>query len=367
MNILFEFQKKPLVFNNPAKIISCFEPDRLEAAFAEMEEALKQGYYLAGFIAYEAGYAFEEKLLAKTHRDFPLLHIGCYSAPLVRREYFGNKGEYSTISNLRKNITKANYSANIQKIRHFIEIGDVYQITYCIKMLFDFDGSPYNLYRRLLESQAVPYPAYIETKKFHIISLSPEMFLFKKGNFLATKPMKGTWPRHENFFLDIFSPLCLKYDRKNRAENVMIADLLRNDLGRIGKKIRAPKLFEVAKYRTLAQMTSTVTAWVNKDLPLYDLFKAVFPSGSVTGAPRIRAMQIIRDIENEERKIYTGAIGYITPQKDIFFNIPIRTVLLENGRGEMGIGGGIVWDSTSEGEWQEGDWKAKFLVELSQA
>jgi para-aminobenzoate synthetase/4-amino-4-deoxychorismate lyase len=144
----------------------------------------------------------------------------------------------------------------------------------------------------------------------------------------------------------------------------MIADLLRNDLGRLALDIKAPRLFEVARYKTLCQMTSTVTAKIDREISIYRLFASLFPSGSVSGAPKIRAMQIIRELEKEERKIYTGAIGYITPEKDMFFNIPIRTLLIQGNSGQMGIGGGIVWDSTSDGEWNEGLLKAKFLTDL---
>ncbi|MEI6863509.1 MAG: chorismate-binding protein, partial [Candidatus Omnitrophota bacterium] len=218
------------------------------------------------------------------------------------------------------------------------------------------------LYHALFNDQPVPYPAYIDAGKFKILSLSPEKFLHKTGTHIITKPMKGTWQRGSGIVRDILERIRFQYDHKNRAENIMIADLLRNDLGRIGTSIRAPTLFEIASYKTLFQMTSTVTGKVKKDIPLYDLFGAIFPSGSVTGAPRMRAMQIIRNLENEDRKIYTGAIGYITPERDMFFNIPIRTILLEKGRAEMGIGGGIVWDSTPEGEWNEGLLKAKFIT-----
>ncbi len=366
MQILIEFHRKALTFKDPLKIISCFEYANLPRCFHEMEDALRSGYYLAGFFSYESGYSFEECLtLAGKKFDFPLLYMGCYRQPVAGRDYFCKDNGGSSVYNLHKNITKDDYFLNIEKIRNFIEIGDVYQITYCIKALFDFKGSSYGLYRRLFREQPVPYPAYIHTDNFDILSLSPEMFIYKNGGFISTKPMKGTWPKKNNLFMDMFSAMRLKYDSKNRAENVMIADLLRNDLGRIGKLIRAPKLFEVASYRTLCQMTSTVTAHINHDVAVYDLFKAAFPSGSVTGAPRIRAMQIIKDIEKEERKIYTGAIGYISPGKDMFFNIPIRTLLVSAGRGEMGIGGGIVWDSTSQGEWLEGEWKARFLSDIA--
>ncbi len=176
--------------------------------------------------------------------------------------------------------------------------------------------------------------------------------------------MKGTWPRGDTLISDIIERIRFNRDEKNRAENVMIADLLRNDLGRIGHHVTTPRLFEVAGYKTLYQMTSTVTASLPEDISLHRLFSAIFPSGSVTGAPKIRAMEIIRELEAEERRIYTGAIGYITPGKDLFFNIPIRTLFIRDGHGEMGIGGGIVWDSTPLGEWNEGLLKAHFVTGL---
>ncbi|MDD2702397.1 MAG: chorismate-binding protein, partial [Candidatus Omnitrophica bacterium] len=154
-------------------------------------------------------------------------------------------------------------------------------------------------------------------------------------------------------------------DEKNKAENIMITDLLRHDIGKIGNVVRVPKVFTVTGYNTLYQMTSTVTGKVRRDIALYDLFAALFPSGSVTGAPKIRAMEIIKELESEERKIYTGAIGYISPDRDMYFNIPVRTLLINGQSGEMGIGGGIVWDSTVEGEWNEGMLKARFLTDIA--
>jgi para-aminobenzoate synthetase/4-amino-4-deoxychorismate lyase len=268
------------------------------------------------------------------------------------------------LRNLRLNISKEDYFANIEAIRSHIAEGDVYQITYCIKLLFDVAGDPLPLYCRLRKAQPVPYPAFIQSDQWTILSLSPEKFIRKSGGQIVTKPMKGTWVRGTNLVSDYCRRLHFAHDTKNRAENVMIADLLRNDLGRVGDTVRAPRLFEVAGYKTLFQMTSTVSARVHHNIPLYDLFAALFPSGSVTGAPKIRAMEIIKCIEAQERRIYTGAIGYITPGKDLFFNIPIRTLLLRHGRGEMGIGGGIVWDSTPQGEWEEGLLKARFVTDL---
>jgi para-aminobenzoate synthetase/4-amino-4-deoxychorismate lyase len=330
-----------------------------------MELALSRGCYLAGFLSYEAGYCFEEKFSSRRLYDFPLLYFGVYRQPDEQVVELSGPPLAKLPEKMRLNISRDEYSLNIGTIRDYIAKGDVYQITYCIKLFFEFRGDPFCLYKQLLNEQPVPYPAHIQAEGFNILSLSPELFIKKNSTRIVTKPMKGTWPRGIGVFSDLVSPLRLKYDSKNRAENVMIADLLRNDLGRLGLNIKAPRLFEVAKYKTLCQMTSTVTAKVDKDISVYKLFSSLFPSGSVSGAPKIRAMEIISRLEKEERKIYTGAIGYITPERDMFFNIPIRTLLIQGSCGQMGIGGGIVWDSTADGEWEEGMLKAKFLTDLA--
>ena len=364
MLVLIQFEKKPLLFKKPKYIISCADASSFSACFLEIEQALKHGYYLAGFFSYEAGYCFEERLRENKAYDFPLIHLGVYESPQPYKINRKNLTLKNNLKDMRLNISQDDYSFNIQTIRDYIEKGDVYQITYCIKLLFKFFGDPFSFYNLLLKEQPVPYPAYIETDQFQILSCSPEMFIKKESSHVVTKPMKGTWPRGQSMIPDFFARIRLQYDAKNRAENVMIADLLRNDLGRVGINIRAPRLFEVAKYNTLYQMTSTVTGRVHKDVPIYEIFASLFPSGSVTGTPKIRAMEIIKGLEREERRIYTGAIGYITPDRDLFFNIPIRTLLIRQESGEMGIGGGIVWDSTSQGEWDEGLLKAKFLTDI---
>jgi len=362
MKILTQFEKRNFLFENPEFIISCTDPSLFNKSFQDIEAALSKGYYLAGFFSYEAGYCFEKKLNKNKQYDFPLIYLGAYKKPEQKRINFSRPAINSHAFDLKLNIAKKEYALNIEAIRNYIAKGDVYQITYCIKLFFKYRHDSFSLYGKLLKEQPVPYPAYIQTDKFQILSLSPELFIKKNSTHLITKPMKGTWARGGGMFSDLFAPFRLKYDKKNRAENVMIADLLRNDLGRMGANIKAPTLFEVARYKTLCQMTSTVTAKVEKDLSIYKLFSSIFPSGSVTGAPKIRAMEIIDELEKEERKIYTGAIGYITPDKDMFFNIPIRTLLIQGDQGEMGIGGGIVWDSTPEGEWNEGLLKAKFFT-----
>ncbi|MFH1398253.1 MAG: chorismate-binding protein [Candidatus Omnitrophota bacterium] len=362
MKTIIQFEKKPILFQDPEFIIRCNEPAQFDACFQDMEAALKNGYYLAGFLSYEAGYCFEERLRENKNYEFPLIYLGAYAKPVTFKPYRKKAVRNIKINFLGLNISQEKYFSNIRTIRSYIAKGDVYQITYCIKLLFEFSGDSFHLYNALLNEQPVPYPAYIETDEFKILSLSPEMFIKKTSRQVITKPMKGTWQRGLNPASDLYRRMRFQFDRKNRAENLMIADLLRNDLGRMGDAIRAPRLFEVTGYKTLFQMTSTVTGRTDNNISLSGLFKSIFPSGSVTGAPKIRAMEIIKELESDERRIYTGAIGYITPKKDLFFNVPIRTLLVRDGRGEMGVGGGIVWDSTPLGEWNEGLLKASFLT-----
>lgn len=366
MRVLVEFEKRPRLFSNPEKIIVCRDPVEIPKTFEKMENALSAGFSLAGFLSYESGYSFEEKLLplCPDDRALPLIQMGCFTSfdvpksspePKTRGHLFG----------YHENESYPSYAKHIGIIRDHIRDGDVYQITYCHKKKFRWSGSPEFIYRYLKKTQPVPYPSMIQDGRFSILSLSPELFFMKKGRAIMTKPMKGTWPRGRNFLTDLFELSKFRNDEKNRAENLMITDLLRNDLGRIGRNVRVPELFGIRAYKTCRQMTSTVTAEIRPEIPLIELFGALFPSGSVTGAPKLRAMEIIRSLEQEPREIYTGAIGYITPDREMQFSVPIRTLLLKDDfRGEMGVGGGIVWDSTPEGEWDESRLKSAFLEKL---
>jgi len=364
MDIDIQFENKPLFFTHPQAIICCHHPCKLLEAFCAIESWLARGFYVAGFLSYEAGYCFEPCFQQKDSYDFPLLLMGVYKKPQARRRPLVSSAGFS-IKNLHLSTTFTDYAEHIRSIRQYIAQGDVYQITYCIKLFCDFFGDAKSLYVQLLKNQPVPYPAYLETEQFKILSLSPERFIKKNNQILLAEPMKGTWPREKNIVLDVLARWRLGHDTKNRAENLMITDLLRNDLGRVAKDISVPKIFTVAKYNTLFQMTSTVRGIVPSAVLMQDLFSSIFPSGSVTGAPKVRAMQIIQDLEPFERKIYTGAIGYIAPDRGCYFNIPIRTILIEGSKAEMGIGGGIVWDSTPQGEWGEGMLKAKFFSDFS--
>ena len=361
MEIHIGFDGQYRVFRDPVDELQTWRAEELPSLFARVESALRAGYFVAGFLTYEAGYAFEKVFAGGPGAaDFPLMHFGVFQAMEV--ELPPKPGRSPTPVESELDIEFAAYGHNIEKIREYIRKGDVYQITYCVKNLLRYPGDPVALYHRLLRLQPVPYPACVLAPGYQLLSLSPELFFRKVGAAITTKPMKGTWVRGANSLADWMNRRKLHYDEKNRAENVMITDLMRNDLGRIGTGVRVPRLFEVASYTTLHQMTSTVTAVVPAEIPAFDLFRALFPSGSVTGAPKIRAMQIIREIEDGPRRIHTGVIGFLTPARDMCFNVAIRTLLLRDGMGEMGVGGGIVWDSTPAGEYEECRIKSAFLA-----
>ena len=367
MRILLESNRKDkensknYLFDSPHYIIQCHRLAEVANAFAELELAAQKGFWLAGFIAYEAGYAFEKVLLNDKLYDFPLVCFGAYSGPFPPESLPVSPTRNSTPVPSQ---TKKEYRAKIGKIKKYLAAGETYQVNYTFKHKFNLYGSPYDLYQKLKARQATPYSAFIGSYNFSILSLCPELFFRKSGNRIKVRPMKGTIAPGPG------NSRRLKNDRKNRSENLMIVDLLRNDLGKLARPgtVRTTGLFDIEKYKTLYQMTSTIEAEIPAGIKLYDLFKGLFPSGSVTGAPKVRTMQIIRELEKEERGIYTGSIGFISPQKEMVFNVAIRTLLLRPSpifsrcyHGELGIGSGITYDSDAEEEYRECLLKSRFL------
>ncbi|MCB2183058.1 MAG: aminodeoxychorismate synthase component I [Desulfobulbaceae bacterium] len=369
------------LFSEPVARLRLIGGTEVEGFLNQARTWLDKGFYLAGWLAYEMGYLLEASLagLIDFTEDQILADLGVYKAPVVfdhgsetdkqsfRPQNIGGdeqNGDEYIVSNLRLNIGKNEYLSAIDSIKSYIAAGDTYQVNYTLKLLFDFHGSPIRLYEDLRRNQSVSYAAYIQHENNRILSFSPELFFRKDGNVCTVRPMKGTMKRGRTNAEDDANTLFLQNDAKNRSENVMIVDLLRNDLGRLSlpDTVKVSSLFDVEKYETLHQMTSTITGQLPDETGLSDLLKALFPCGSVTGAPKIRTMEIIRELEPDVRGVYTGAIGYLAPSGDAVFNVPIRTVVLENGRGEMGIGSGIVHDSDPENEWQECRLKAHFLT-----
>jgi para-aminobenzoate synthetase / 4-amino-4-deoxychorismate lyase len=364
---------RSLLYTEPEEIISASAPDEVNVALDAVSAGLARGLHAAGFFSYELGYCLEPKLsgLLPADRSVPLFWIGLFRAsqPLddaYTRGWLEAHGaaDRAKISNLRLSWSREQYRNAFNKVEDYIAAGDVYQINLTLKYLFAFEGDPVALYAALRRKQRVAYGALIHTGDLDVLSLSPELFFRRQGKHMSTRPMKGTAPRGRTPREDARTKTWLAMDEKQRAENLMIVDLLRNDLGRVARigSVEVTDLFTVETYRSVHQMTSGITAELRSDMGLKDMLRALFPCGSVTGAPKVRAMEIIRELESGPRGVYTGAIGHIAPSGDAQFNVAIRTVVLSGESGEMGIGGGIVSDSKEESEFEECLLKAQFLT-----
>ncbi|MCC3860378.1 aminodeoxychorismate synthase component I [Pseudemcibacter aquimaris] len=365
--------KASYVFDNPIDIITAKTPEELKASLKKIKSLLSDGFYVAGFISYEAGLCFEDKLnaLLPSNLKTPLLQMGVFKVPEILNakdtdDYWKqyDDGFYS-LQELSLSKNRDAYKTDFDQIQNYLKSGDIYQVNYTQKADFKFEGNARSFFAALRKAQQVEYGAFIETDDLTVLSLSPELFIRKDGNELTAKPMKGTGPRGRNAEEDIIFKDRLSNSEKDKAENLMIVDLLRNDLSKTAKagSVNVPKLFEVEKYRTLFTMTSTVKAVVADNVHPVDVMTSVFPCGSVTGAPKIRSQEIIAELEKRERGIYTGAIGYFSPDGDMCFSVPIRTLTIDaDGCGELGIGGGIVADSEAEKEYDECLLKASFVT-----
>jgi para-aminobenzoate synthetase / 4-amino-4-deoxychorismate lyase len=355
---------KPLTFQHPVRVIAAHKAEDVLPCFQLVQEAVEKGYYAAGYLSYESAPAFDPAFKVKSGGSFPLLWFGIFSKPVPQQ--ISSKGEFS-VSEWNPAITMEEYNQSISSIKKSIQYGNTYQTNYTIRLHSHFSGDSLAFYNRLKKAQSSNYCAYIHTGEHSILSASPELFFHLDNGKITTRPMKGTVKRGASFEEDARNANWLLQSEKNRAENLMIVDLLRNDLGMVAESgtVEVEKLFEIEQYPTVHQMTSTISAKVTENTTLVDIFKALFPCGSITGAPKVSTMNIIADLENGPRDVYCGAIGYITPDKEAIFNVPIRTVLINHSTGSAvyGVGGGVTWDSTSEGEYHEILAKAMLLEE----
>lgn len=364
---------RSLLYAEPEHVISASSPEEVEAALDAVSAGLARGLHAAGFFSYELGYCLEPKLrdLLPEDRRVPLFWIGLFRAPraiddAATRAWLDAHGgtERAKISDLTLSWMREQYVSAFDKVEDYISAGDVYQINLTFKYRFAFEGNQVALYAALRRKQRVAYGALISAPDFSVLSLSPELFFRREAKHMSTRPMKGTAPRGRTPREDARLKTWLAMDEKQRAENLMIVDLLRNDLGRVAKigSVEVTDLFTVETYRSVHQMTSGISAELRSDMGLKDMLRALFPCGSVTGAPKVRAMEIIRELEADPRGVYTGAIGHIAPSGDAQFNVAIRTVVLAADSGEMGIGSGIVADSKADSEFEECLLKAQFLT-----
>ena len=361
-----------LLFSDPVEVVVLSSLSGLKRFFQTLEEKLAESYFLAGWLSYEAGYGFEPTLFSfadATHSSSPLAWFGVYRSPqhyserVVKELFYEHPSSSPGIVSF--NLPEEEYREKVLAIKDQIAAGNVYQVNFTGRNRFTFSGSASALYGALRDAQPSSYTALLNCGERTILSFSPELFFSKRGLAIETMPMKGTAPRGRTFEEDNRFKESLTQCKKNRAENLMIVDLLRNDLGRICRpgSIKAEKLFAAETYPTLHQMVSTIRGEQRENIGLYELFKALYPSGSVTGAPKIKAMKLIRTFETEPRAIYTGTIGFISPDRDMVFNVAIRTVELSGEEGVYGSGSGIVWDSDPQEEYRECHLKAKILSE----
>ncbi|HJV16632.1 MAG TPA: aminodeoxychorismate synthase component I [Bacillales bacterium] len=362
--LFFEFADQPLLFENPIEIIEAYTLEDVKAGLEKVQRAARSGYYAAGYVSYEAAPAFDSAFIVHGDSKMPLLWFGIFKNPSSSPELSG--GQTFKVGDWLPDTTVQQYHSAITDIKSAIENGDTYQVNYTIRLRSDFEGDDFSFYRQLSKAQSSNYSAYLNTGKYRILSASPELFFHWKDGEITTRPMKGTCKRGRWYEEDEANAQWLYHSEKNRAENVMIVDLLRNDLGAtaIPGSVKVPKLFEIEKYPTVLQMTSTITAKTNPETTLVDVFSALFPCGSITGAPKISTMKIISSLEDSPREVYCGAIGYITPDQEAIFNVPIRTTIIdaETGKMEYSVGGGITWDSEIEDEYEEALTKAMLLT-----
>lgn len=375
------------LFLNPVERLQCRAGDDARQFLEHVQDRLDKGYYAAGWFGYEFGAMLagnpgglmrEDPIFTGKVADLGVYeHPFCFdhqngncSFPFAELQELGN----CNVAGLLPNMNEEEYVAALESVLEYIRAGDTYQVNYTFKLLFSLIGSHEALYRTLRRNQSVAYGAYIRWGDERVMSFSPEMFFRRHQNGITVRPMKGTLQRGRNREEDAVAQSFLYHDQKNRSENVMIVDLLRNDLGRVvhelgGGEVTVRSLFDVETYESLLQMTSTVDARTEQDklenLSLYTLFRALFPCGSVTGAPKIRTMEIIAELEKGARGVYTGAIGFLTPQGEGVFNVPIRTLVFDGHQGEMGIGSGITHDSDPHDEWKECLLKGRFLTDPS--
>jgi para-aminobenzoate synthetase/4-amino-4-deoxychorismate lyase len=354
-----------LRFRQPHRVIAASSIEEIIPSLLQIEKLVNENdWYAAGFLSYEAAPAFDSAFVTQTPGTIPLLWFGLFPAP---EGIDLPKPDYSAyvLGEAIASAGEQEYSRAIRQIKDYICAGDTYQVNYTLRFEIPFSGDPWQLFLAMVRAQSPGYAAWVDAGRYAICSASPELFFRLDGNRLTCKPMKGTVKRGRTQKEDKSFAEWLHLSEKNRAENLMIVDMIRNDLGRVADtgSVHVPKLFEVERHPTLWQMTSTAAAECDKSVT--EIICALFPCASITGAPKVRTTQIIAELEPTPRGLYTGCIGFIAPGRKAQFNVAIRTAVVDRGTGraEYGSGGGIIWDSASDDEYREALLKARVLTE----
>ena len=363
------FDRGPLgsgtLFHAPHRVIRADDAADLPDAMRALQQARDEGFWLAGYVSYELGHALTPRLagLMPPDRDVPLILFGVFDAPRPAPDLPAPTGV--ALSAPRPLWSRDRYDRAIAAVHRYIEAGDTYQINLTFPMEADFQGDPLTLYAALAARQPVGEGAFVDLGGPVVLSRSPELFFdVDADRRIRTRPMKGTAARHPDPAQDQAAARALLASEKDRAENLMIVDLLRNDISRIclPGTVHVPQLFKIEGYATVHQMTSTVEGRLRGDAALADILQALFPCGSITGAPKIRAMEIIAELEEQPRGVYCGAIGWVDPAGPMRFSVAIRSpVVTAPGRLRLNVGGGITHDSRAGSEWEEALCKSAFL------
>ena len=344
-----------LSFRRPTKVLVGTATSEVLPILHEVASATRRGLYAAGFLGYESAPAFDPAMRVRPAGDLPLVWFGLFESPEIVPPPVGGPGGSPTGWSWETSQTKESYRDAIEAIHRAIRRGDTYQINYTHRLRCRFEGDPRSLFASLVEGQRSRCCAFVDIGRWVLCSASPELFFRLDGESLVSRPMKGTSPRGRTSEEDERAAAHLQASPKNRAENVMIVDMVRHDMGRIALpgSVQVSSLWQLEKYPSLFQLTSTVQAQTRAELP--EILTALFPCASITGAPKIRAMELIADLETQPRGIYTGAIGYVAPGRRARFNVAIRTVQIDRQAAvaEFGTGGGIVAESDADEEWEE--------------
>ncbi|WP_269932371.1 aminodeoxychorismate synthase component I [Aminobacter sp. HY435] len=360
---------REVLFEAPSDVIVANDADDFFPALKAVQKAHEQGKWLAGYFSYEAGYLLEPKLrpLLPDGRRSPLICLGVFDQPSDRmRQPSPEPATNGPIFDARATWSEADYESRFRRLHQHLRQGDCYQANLTFPVHAQWSGAQLDAFDALIARQPVKYGALVSLGGPVVLSRSPELFFeIDSEGWIETHPMKGTAPRGKTPEEDAALREFLRNDEKNQAENRMIVDLLRNDISLISEvgSLDVPELFRIESYPTVHQMVSTVRAKLLPGLSIERVFAALFPCGSITGAPKIRAMEILRDLEGAPRDVYCGAIGWIAPAGTMRFNVAIRTLtLFPDGEAVYNVGGGVVFDSTAEAEYAECLLKARFAT-----
>ncbi len=360
------------LFTGARRIICATRLAEIADALKALRSALRMGFHCAGWISYEAGLALEERLIARAQErptgDFPLLWFGVFEGDgrISRAELTGRlpDGSGAWLSAPAPRMSRTRYGEAFARVKDYLIAGDIYQVNLSYRADLEVLGAPLAAYVQMRAAGQGGWSAVAHDGRSWLLSTSPELFFKLADGCIEARPMKGTTQRLADPEDDARAIAALRADPKQCAENVMIVDLLRNDISKVAKSgsVRAPALLTVETYPTLHAMTSTIRAEIKENCDAIDVLRALFPCGSVTGAPKLRAMEVIAELEGDVRGAYTGAMGWLAPDGAAEFNVAIRTVVVRDGRAEVGLGSAIVVDSDCEDEWRECRAKGAFVT-----